>query len=90
MLGPDEIRQAGRFAYAASAEGIAFRYYPEHQSYGSDGPLRVELMRPDDGRWYPALIREDYEHGWCFRLPGWWPLPTHVPVAVLDTGFAFS
>jgi hypothetical protein len=80
MLGLDEVRQAGRFAYAASAESIPFRYYPDRQPYGPSGPLKVEFMRPDDGCWHEAFVRKDDEQGWCFWCPEWWPLPTNVPV----------
>jgi hypothetical protein len=90
MLTPDDVRRAGRFAYAASAEGIPFRYHPEHQPYGPNGPIEVEFMRPDDGHWCRALIREDSECGWCFWQPQRWPLPENVAVAVLDTRFTFT
>ena len=90
MLTLSEMRRAGRFAFAASEGGIAFRYYPERQPYGADGPAEVEFVPPDSSQWMRALVREDALLGWCFWRPERWPLPESEGVTFVDTRFAIS
>ena len=87
-----QVKATGRFAYAASAEAIPFRFYPErqHRRNEADTILEVEFLRPDNGYWYSTLVHKFHRggHEWCFWKPEQGSEWDNIPCAVLGEGGA--